>query len=85
MLEIRNIVWDATWPARKFVADKLRTVAGKIAEDTTYRMPGLVARYVRDQGLRVSWRDTGAPGYDLFYREDEHHKAFTPEGDYYDG
>ena len=79
------MTWDATWPVRKFVADKLRAVAGKIAEDTTYRSPGLVARFVRGMGIQVSWKDTGAPGFPLYYHEDDYDKAFTPEGDYYDG
>ena len=76
---------SAVWVARQGVADWLRKVAGKIAEDQTYRMPGLVARNVRGKGLRVSWRDSGAPGFDLFYRAEDYDKSFTPEGHYYDG
>lgn len=81
----KDFILDLSWGVRSAVANGLRKVAGKIAEDTTYRMPGLVARFVEGKGIQVSWKSTGAPGFDLFYREDEYDKAFTPEGEAYDG
>lgn len=76
---------DWAFRGRAHVALYMRRIADKIAPDTTWRYTGLNMRMVKDRGVQVSWRSTGAPGIDLYYREEDYMKRWDEKGEAYDG
>lgn len=76
---------DWFWRGRCHVALYIRRFADMIGPDTTYRHTGLKMRMVKGTGIRVSWTGTGAPGADLWYREQDYEKVYDKDGEAFNG